>query len=82
MNDLMNEMMKKEASLGELRTPYLNKRYIKAQEACGIYGLGRTKIKELAKEAGAALKVDKSFIIDTVVFDKFFETFRLRGGSF
>ena len=58
------------------------KKWIRCREGVERYSIGRTKLTELAKEAGAVLKIDSTLLIDVETFDRFIETFRVRGGSF
>ncbi|MCR5233582.1 MAG: hypothetical protein K6E53_06685 [Lachnospiraceae bacterium] len=54
------------------------KKWIRCKEGTEIYSLGRTKLTELAKEAGAVLKIDATILIDREKFDRYLETFRIR----
>lgn len=58
------------------------KKWIRCKEATVTYSIGRTKLTQLAREAGAVLKIDSTLLIDVETFEKYLETFRVRGGSF
>ncbi len=58
------------------------KKYIRCKQAVDMYSIGRTKLVELAREAGALIKVDSTLLIDADTFERYLETFRLRGGAF
>ncbi len=53
-------------------TKGIMKKYVNAVEGAAIYGLGKTRIMTLAKEAGAVYKVGNSALI----FDSYLEKFR------
>lgn len=56
------------------------RKYIRCKEAIEVYGMGRTKLTQLAREAGAVIKIDSTLLIDVEAFDRFLEAFRLKGG--
>ena len=64
------------------RVSRTEKKWIRCKEGIEIYSLGRTKLTELAREAGALAKIDGTLLIDTITFDRFIETFRIKGESF
>lgn len=64
------------------RVARTEKKWIRCKEGTEIYSLGRTKLTELAREAGALVKIDGTLLIDTKTFDLFLETFRIKGESF
>ena len=43
------------------------KKYIRCKEAVEVYGMGRTKLTQLAREAGAVIKIDSTLLIDIKV---------------
>ena len=49
---------------------------VNAVEGAAIYGLGKTRIMTLAKEAGAVYKVGNSALINTEIFESYLEKFR------
>ena len=40
------------------------KRYVRYKEGAELYSIGLTKFQQLAKEAGAVIKVDKLVLVD------------------
>lgn len=57
-------------------TKDIMKKYVNAVEGAAIYGLGKTRIMALAKEAGAVYKVGNSALINTEIFESYLEKFR------
>ena len=51
------------------------KRYIRYKEGAELYSVGLTKFQQLAKEAGAVIKVDKLVLVDCRRFEEFLESF-------
>ena len=58
------------------------KKFIRIKDAVEKYGMGRTKLADLARESGAVIKIDQTLLIEIEVFERFLDSFRLRGGSF
>lgn len=54
-------------------TKDIMKKYVNAVEGAAIYGLGKTRIMTLAKEAGAVYKVGNSALINTEIFESYSE---------
>lgn len=52
------------------------KRYVRYKEGAELYSIGLTKFQQLAKEAGAVIKVDKLVLVDCRRFEEFLESFR------
>lgn len=52
------------------------KKYVNATEGAAIYGISKTRIMVLAKEAGAVYKVGKSALINTERMEEYLEQFR------
>lgn len=59
-----------------LNTKEVQKKYVNAAEGQAVYGISRTHIMEMAKEAGAVYKVGNSALINTEIFDTYLEQFR------
>lgn len=79
MNSIVTaELLKAEGAFENGKDIRLNKKWLRVKEATELYSIGRTKLTELAKESGAALKIDKVTLIDTDKFERYLETFRLR----
>lgn len=57
--------------------PLKKKRLARMKEACEMYSMGATKFREIAKDAGAIIKVGGLVLIDLDTFDEYLETFRL-----
>lgn len=57
-------------------TKDIMKKYVNAVEGAAIYGLGKTRIMALAKEAGAVYKVGNSALINMEIFESYLEKFR------
>ena len=47
-----------------IRTRENAKRYVRYKEGAELYSIGLTKFQQLAKEAGAVIKVDKLVLVD------------------
>ncbi len=58
------------------------KKFIRCKAGVERYSLGRTKLVEIAREAGAVIKIDNTLLIDVETLDKYLETFRIGGGAF
>ncbi len=56
---------------------FKKRRFARYDEAAEYYGLGLTRFKELAKQAGAVIKINQTVLIDLEIFEAFIETFRL-----
>ena len=52
------------------------KRFVRYKTAMILYEMGRSKIEQMAKDAGARYKLDKLILINTKVFEEYLETFR------
>ncbi|MCR5001652.1 MAG: hypothetical protein K6A71_07655 [Lachnospiraceae bacterium] len=63
--------------LAEKQTDMDRKRYIRIKEAVSTYHIGKTKLVDIAKKAGAFLKIDKTVLIDVEAFERYIESFRL-----
>lgn len=57
-------------------TKQVFKKYVNAAEGEVVYGISRSHIIELAREAGAVYKVGKLVLINTEVFEDYMEQFR------
>lgn len=57
-------------------TKQVFKKYVNAAEGEAVYGISRSHIIELAREAGAVYKVGMSALINTEVFESYLERFR------
>jgi len=57
-----------------------HKKWIRTKEGVKRYSMGKTKFLALAREAGAAVQIERTILVDTEAFDLYLETFRLPGG--
>lgn len=80
-DNYLDELAVVEDSFREMSVSKTKKKWIRCKEATQIYSMGRTKLTALAKEAGAVCKIDSTMLIDAETFDRFIETFRVRGES-
>lgn len=55
------------------------RKWIRCKEGVDLYSIGKTKLLEIAREAGAAVKIDGTILIDSETLDLYLETFRLPG---
>jgi len=53
------------------------KKYVRYEEACEIYSMGLTKLKEIARDAGAVYKLNRLVLINVDKMDEYIETFLL-----
>ena len=52
------------------------KKYVNAEEGAIIYGISKSRIIVIAREAGAVYKVGNSALINTELFEEYLEQFR------
>lgn len=55
------------------------KKWIRCKEATVRYSMSRPTIVSLARDAGAAYKINATLLIDTEKFDLYLESFRIPG---
>ena len=53
------------------------KRFVRYKEGCEIYSMGMNKFAALAKEAKAIYKIDKLVLVNTEIFEKYLDSFRI-----
>ena len=51
------------------------KKYVRYDVACDMYGMGLTKLKEVARDAGAVYKLNRLVLINVEKMDEYIETF-------
>jgi len=51
------------------------KKYVRYEEACEIYSMGLTKLKEVARDAGAIYRLNRLVLINLEKMDAYIETF-------
>lgn len=54
------------------------KRLVRYKEGAEMYSMGMNKFQNLAKNAGALLKIDRLVLVDLDVFDQYLESFRVK----
>jgi len=63
----------------ETKVEESKKKWIRAREGVDIYSMSRNKLVSLAREAGAAYKIDATILIHVETFEEYLETFRIPG---
>lgn len=58
-------------------TKYVAKKFFRLQECADLYSIGINKTRELAEEAEATYKVDGMVLINTELFERYLESFRV-----
>lgn len=53
------------------------RKFVRYKEGAEKYGMGMTKFKQMAREAGALYKVDRTVLVNCEVFENYLETFRM-----
>lgn len=53
----------------------LKKKYIRYEEACEMYSMGLTKLKEVARDADAVYRLNRLVLINVEKMDAYIETF-------
>lgn len=53
------------------------KKYVRYKEGAEMYSMCQTKFERLAHEAKAIYKVDKLVLVNTELFERYLETFRV-----
>lgn len=53
------------------------KRFVRYKEGCEMYSMGMNKFCTLAKEAKAIYKIGKLVLVNTELFEKYLDTFRV-----
>lgn len=53
------------------------RKYVRYKEGAELYGIGSTKFQQLAKEAKAVYKVDGICLVNTAIFERYLESFKL-----
>ena len=53
------------------------KRFVRYTEGAELYSMGRTKFIELAKESGAIYKINSMVLVNTEVFERYLELYRI-----
>lgn len=53
------------------------RKYVRYREGAAIYNMGLSKFSQLAREANAVYKIDGIVLVNTEIFDRYLEGFRL-----
>lgn len=53
------------------------KKYVRYKEGAEMYSIGLNKFQDIAKDAGAVIKVDRLVLVDLDTLDRYLETFRV-----
>jgi len=67
-------------NLREVKVSREPKKWIRCKEGTQIYSMGKTKFLAMAREAGAAVQIDRTILVDSEMFDRYLETFRVPKG--
>jgi hypothetical protein len=67
-------MRARKADLDE--TALYAKKFVRYDEGARKYSLGLSKFQQLAREAKATYKIDKTVLVNCERFEKYLETFR------
>lgn len=59
------------------KTIVVRKKFVSYSEACELYSIGKNRMSDLAREAGAVYKINKCCLVNTDIFDEYLESFRL-----
>ena len=58
-------------------TKQRSKKFVRYKEGAEIYSMCQSKFERMARDAKAVYKLDKLVLVNTEIFDKYLETFRL-----
>lgn len=58
------------------------KKWIRCKDGIDMYSMSRPKLVKLAREAGAAYKIDGVILINADKMDRYLESFRIPGEIF
>lgn len=67
---------RKKQSLADLST---RKRFVTYEDATELYSIGLTRIQEHAKIAGVIYKIGSNVLVNTDIFEAYYEQFRILG---
>lgn len=57
-------------------------KFVRYKEGKAIYGISEHKFMELAKDAGAVYKLNGICLVNTEIFEKYLETFRIEATKY
>jgi hypothetical protein len=55
----------------------MKKRFVRYKEGAEMYSMCQTKFEKMAKDARAIYKCDKLVLVNTEIFERYLETFRV-----
>lgn len=55
----------------EIKTYVVEAKTGRIEEACKRYGIGATTMRQIAKEAGAVIRIGKIFLVDFSIMDEY-----------
>lgn len=58
-------------------TKQRSKKFVRYKEGAEIYSMCQSKFERMARDAKAVYKLDKLVLVNTEIFDKYLETFRV-----
>lgn len=53
------------------------KKMVRYDEGAKLYSMGRNKFMQIAKDAKATYKIDRTVLVNCDILDKYLETFRI-----
>lgn len=53
------------------------KKFVRYKEGAAMYSMCQSKFEGMAREAKATYKLDKVVLVNTEIFEKYLETFRI-----
>lgn len=61
----------------EVTSDKKSRKFVRYREGAELYGMGITKFQQLAKEAKAVYKIDGLVLVNTMIFERYLEGFKL-----
>lgn len=69
--------MRKGTTMQGLPKEFEKRKFARYDEAAEYYGLGRTRFREIALDAGAVIKINQTVLVDLEIFENYINSFRL-----
>lgn len=60
-----------------LATKAKSRKFVRYKEGAEMYGMCQSKFERMARDAKATYKLDKLVLVNTELFEKYLETFRV-----
>lgn len=60
-----------------LTTKAKSRKFVRYKEGAEMYGMRQSKFERMARDAKATYKLDKLVLVNTELFEKYLETFRV-----